>query len=194
MSLLLSLPPNSSHPPTLITNLSNPQYPVDAWSQGSFAYLPNGNFFLGYGSNAVVAEYGPIGNGTEGQVRWTAAFGYGDLVSSYRAYKQPWHATPLTSPSLVVLQAGQGDALSHCAGSAEWRGYVSWNGATDVTDWLIFAGSTNTTLQVIGKVRKMGFETEFVVPEWATFVQVGALERHSNITTEISSVVAVGSQ
>ncbi|KIV81672.1 hypothetical protein PV11_03841 [Exophiala sideris] len=175
LSLLLTLPPNASSPPVL--------------------YLPNGNKFLGYGSNAVIAEYGPFTNstnGTEGQVRWSATFGSGDLVSSYRAYKQVWHATPATKPSLVVLQASSNDTLTHCAGSSTWRGYVSWNGATDVTKYIVYTGSTNTTLTATGQASKTGFETEFVVPQGAAFVQVGAVENNGTAVTRRSSVVAVG--
>ncbi|KAI1620310.1 ASST-domain-containing protein [Exophiala viscosa] len=195
LSLLLTLPPNATSPPVLVTNFTNPHSPVDAWSQGSFQYLPNNNKFIGYGSNAVIAEYGPFTNGTngtEGQVRWAASFGSGDLVSSYRAYKQVWHATPATKPSLVVLQAASNDTLTHCAGSSTWRGYVSWNGATDVTKYIVYTGSTNTTLTATGQASKTGFETEFVVPSGAAYVQVGAVENNGTAVTRKSSVVAVG--
>ncbi|KAK5312876.1 hypothetical protein LTR93_011147 [Exophiala xenobiotica] len=195
LTLLVTLPPNPSSPPVLYTNYSDPESPIDAWSQGSFSYLPNGNRFLGYGSNAVIAEYGPRGSdpdSTEGQVRWTATFGYGNIVSSYRAYKQVWHATPATDPDLVVLQATANDTLAHCAESSTWRGYVSWNGSTDVTDWIVYTGSTHTTLTATGQACKAGFETAFVVPQGAAFVQVGAVENNGAAVVRKSKVVPVG--
>ncbi len=59
LSLLLTLPPNKSSPPVLYTNYTDEAYPVYAWSQGSFSFLPNGNTFMGYGAYGVMIEYGP---------------------------------------------------------------------------------------------------------------------------------------
>jgi hypothetical protein len=44
----------------LLINLTDPQLRVAAWSQGSLLHLPNGNTLMGYGSDAIIAEYGPI--------------------------------------------------------------------------------------------------------------------------------------
>jgi hypothetical protein len=157
---------------------------------------------MGYGAYAVIEEFGPKQSTSsddtqKGHVRWSAAFGSGDLVSSYRVFKQEWHATPATKPSLTVSRAAANDTLNHCAGrNSTWRGYVSWNGATDVTRWLVYAGmsnaNANATLKAVGSVRKEGFETEFVVPQGAAFVQVGAVENDSQIdAVRWSDVVAI---
>lgn len=53
---------------------------------------------------------------------------------------------------------------------------MSWNGATDVTAYVVYAGSRNDDLQEVGKVEKKGFETEFVTPKHVKFVQVVAIE------------------
>jgi hypothetical protein len=161
---------------------------------------------MGYGAYAVIEEFGPKRRTStsddtpkKGHVRWSAAFGSGDLVSSYRVFKQEWHATPATKPSLTVSRAAANDTLNHCAGrNSSWRGYVSWNGATDVTRWLVYAGTSNAdananaTLKAVGTVRKEGFETVFVVPQGATFVQVGAVENDSQRdAVRWSDVVAI---
>ena len=149
---------------------------------------------MGYGAYAVVEEYGPkedTSDDTQGHVRWSAAFGYGDLVSSYRVFKQEWHATPASKPCLVVSRAAPNDTLNQCAGNSTWRGYVSWNGATDVTGWLVYAGTSNATLKAAGTAKKEGFETEFVVPQGAAFVQVGAVENDGRDVVRRSEVVAV---
>ncbi|KIW44417.1 uncharacterized protein PV06_02888 [Exophiala oligosperma] len=196
LTLQVTIPPNKASPPKLITNFTNPQNPVAAYSQGSFSYLPNGNGFLAYGSNAVLAEYGPVSetNSTEGQVRWSAQLGYGESLSVYRGYKSVWHATPSTEPSLVVLSAKdvQNDDLALCAGTSTMRGFVSWNGATDVTDWIVYTGSNNTTLTAVGRVNKAGFETQFAIPAGAAFVQIGAVENNSNFVARRSSIVKIG--
>lgn len=110
--------------------------------------------------------------------------------------KQEWHATPAADdPSLVVLAAEANDTLTHCAGSSVWRGYVSWNGATDVTSWEIYVvGTSNTSImRSIGQVEKMGFETEFVVPVGSAYVQVGAVESYGARVVRNSTAVKVGS-
>jgi len=195
LSLDLTLPPNPQTPPTLHTNLTNPLFPVGAWSQGTYSRLSNGDLFMGYGSDAVMMEYAPIAESdtTEGEVIWSAAFGNGDLVSSYRAFKQVWSATPTTDPNLVVLQAdATSDALADCAAGSSHRGYVSWNGATDVTGWAVYAGQSENKLEEVGVAECLGYETEFVVPKDAAFVQVGAVKAGDTAVTRRSAVVAVG--
>jgi hypothetical protein len=200
LTFLIRLPPDPSSPPVLYTKYTNPHNPVGSWSQGSFQYLPNGSALMGYGAYAVIEEFGPKQSTSSddtqnGHVRWSAAFGSGDLVSSYRVFKQEWHATPASRPSLVVSRAVANDTLNYCAGrKSTWRGYVSWNGATDVTRWLVYAGTSNAnaTPKSVGTVRKEGFETEFVVPPGAAFVQVGAVENNSQIgAVRWSDVVAI---
>ncbi|KAJ9632968.1 hypothetical protein H2204_007536 [Knufia peltigerae] len=198
LKLQVNLPPSRDSPPTLINNFTDPQDPIGSWSQGSYQELPSGNGLLGYGATARVAEYAPPSSAktSQGEVVWSAAFGYGDLVSSYRVSKQEWHATPAADdPSLVVLAAEANDTLTHCAGSSVWRGYVSWNGATDVTSWEIYVvGTSNTSImRSIGQVEKMGFETEFVVPVGSAYVQVGAVESYGARVVRNSTAVKVGS-
>ena len=194
LSLLLTLPPNPSTPPVLLANLTDPQLHVNTWSQGSHQHLDNGNSFMGYGAEPVLIEYGPMeGGNTEGTSIWTARYGYNNLVSSYRSYKYEWHATPSTQPSLVVLEADYTDVV-YCGGNATYRGYVSWNGATDVTDWIVYAGVTKDSLTAIGRAMKSGFETAFVVPNEAAFVQVGAVENSCGDVVRLSKVVSVSGE
>ena len=164
--------------------------PVAAYAEGSFAQLDNDNYFAGYGIRPYIKEFGP-GNKPDGEVRWSAQFAQSDLGQSYRAYKQEWHATPATSPSLVVLRTpSSGDELSSCAGPDTRRGYVSWNGATDVTSYVVCAGSSEGTLKEIGRFAKKGFETKFSIPSNAKTVQVGAIEREGNVVRS-SDIVKV---
>ncbi|EXJ71353.1 uncharacterized protein A1O5_05160 [Cladophialophora psammophila CBS 110553] len=73
-----------------------------------------------------------------------------------------------------------------------FMGYVGWNGATDVTAWMVYAGATNTSLKAVGRAMKFGFETEFAVPNDAASVQVGAIENNGNNVVRKSRVAAVG--
>ena len=108
---------------------------------------------MGYGSVPVMKEYGPLSpNGSD--IRFTARFGAANLVHSYRAFKHEWHATPTTSPRLVVERTGP-------CGS----GYVSWNGATEVTSWAVYEGPNEGMLGFVGQIGYKGFETKFGVAE-----------------------------
>lgn len=128
--------------------------------------MANGNIFLGYGQIAVLKEYGP--NDPSGSdVRWTARFGADSLVQSYRGFKAEWHGRPTTSPDLVVVVASGNRSASSI------KGYVSWNGATDVEGWGISEGSTAGELKFVGNVAHGGFETEFSVAKRC--VQVAAI-------------------
>ena len=150
--LELSLPPNKSRPPKLLRYLSDPAQVVYAESQGSTQLLPNGNVLLDYGQIPLLKEYGP---GPTGKVRWTARLGLDNRVQSYRGFKQEWHAKPSSSPNLVVKPGNVSDG---CA-----TGYVSWNGATDVTAWEIWEGRSKGQLSRVNRVGYRGFETRFVV-------------------------------
>ena len=150
--LELTTPPNKSTPPVLIDLISDPEDPIYADSQGSTTLLPNGDAFLDYGEISVLKEFSP--NGLNGRhIRWTARFGFNNLVQSYRGYKTEWHGFPTTSPDLVIERNSTG-----CR-----AGYVSWNGATDVEEWLVYEGWTEHRLSHVGQVRYKGFETQFTV-------------------------------
>lgn len=172
LTLRLTLPPSPEHPPELVTNFYDHQYPVSSAAEGSFFPLPNGNTLMGYGDEPYIKEYGPSGD-----VRWSAQFAGYDLGQSYRAYKQEWHATPSTRPSLVVSKATTEDDLEQCAGqSSTLRGYVSWNGATDVEKYRVYAGSDANSLKLLGDIDKKGFETKFSLPKGIKAVEVAAIQ------------------
>ncbi|KAL9595588.1 MAG: hypothetical protein Q9219_006352 [cf. Caloplaca sp. 3 TL-2023] len=149
LELQLPLPANKSHSPILVKRLDDPDHPVYADSQGSYQSLPNGNTLMDYGQLPVLREYNPSGD-----VIYTARLGRDSLVQSYRGFKQEWHATPSTDPSLVVNKSNNG-----C-----YVGFVSWNGATDVEGWEVETGSNKAELTSVGSVEHKGFETGFPVP------------------------------
>ncbi|KAK3172027.1 hypothetical protein OEA41_004111 [Lepraria neglecta] len=150
-------PPSNTTPVVVLKDLSDPTDPIYADSQGSTEILPNGNTLMDYGQIPVLKEYGPGAD-----VRYTARFAADDLVQSYRGFKHEWHATPTTNPSLVVEKNGTRGA-----------GYVSWNGATEVTAWAVYEGPSKRELGFVGRVGYKGFETMFGVAEKC--VQVVAL-------------------
>ncbi|QKX53108.1 uncharacterized protein TRUGW13939_00180 [Talaromyces rugulosus] len=179
--LELTLPPNPDSPPKLLADLYDATDLQNAWAEGSTDILSNGNYFMGYGSASVIKEYGPgAANGQD--VRWTGLFdaiGGGD---SYRAFKQVWHATPASPPSLVISSGNIPESLSKCTNSSDSAlAYVSWNGATDVTSYDVYAGSSEDDLELIGTVDKQGFETVFPIHSTYAAVMVSALDRNSSV-------------
>ena len=159
IELQLTLPPSNDSSPVVTRHLTVASEELYADSQGSYSpLLQGGNQFMGYGQIAVMREYGPAPDGSD--LRWEARFGAKNVVQSYRAFKQEWHATPATNPDLVV-QANVG--------------YVSWNGATDLTAWNVYEGTQGQQLCLAGQVAFGGFETGFNIAKSARCVQVGAV-------------------
>jgi Arylsulfotransferase (ASST) len=129
---------------------------IYANSQGAYSSLPNGNVIMGYGQIPKIKEFGPAGD-----VRMTIKYGTDNLVMSYRLYRETWSALP-ADPPVVYAEADQA--------------YMSWNGATDMTDWVLFVGDSESRLKAEGKVARTGFETVSKIPANATYVQIAAYQ------------------
>ena len=128
-----------------------------AATQGNQQTLPNGNFMVGWGSQRQLTEYDAAGN-----VLYNAFLSLG--YESYRTYRMPWVGLPRSRPKVVAAdEAGAGTDA-----------YMSWNGATEVATWELFAGSSPSTLQSVGTRARRGFETKITAPGAPRFVQVRA--------------------
>jgi outer membrane protein assembly factor BamB len=129
-----------------------------AGSQGSVQILPDGNYFVGWGSAPNFSEYTPSGR----QI-FDGRFRLG--VNTYRAYRYRWTGRPQTRPSLAVSSGRHGGV----------RLYASWNGATQVASWRALGGATRHKLRPLGKFRARGFETGMRLHRQARFYAVQAL-------------------
>lgn len=173
LAFWLALPPNKRNPPTLIKKMQAQRDMIFSGTQGSFQMdLGNGNSFIGYGTTPVVREFGPGGN-----VLWQARFGEEKAVQNYRGFKMPWSGTPKHWDPVVVYE----DPHRHTP-----RAYVSWNGATEISWWAVFAGKDANSLESIGVAQKKAFETLFTLDSKFRCIQVGAIRdrkiiRKSNI-------------
>ncbi|MFZ0546759.1 MAG: arylsulfotransferase family protein [Candidatus Promineifilaceae bacterium] len=112
---------------------------------GNIQRLPNGNSFIGWGSQPKF---------TEVQNDGTVALEMQMSGVSYRAFRFPWQGTPWEPPRAVLESDGNPSAVTL---------YTSWNGATDITGYDIYAGATPTTTVMIGSVPRDGFETEILL-------------------------------
>jgi hypothetical protein len=128
-------------------------------TQANATPLPNGNVFIGWGSQGWFSEFTPDGRLLfDGRVER----GY----DSYRAYRAPWTGRPTTDPAVVA--SARGDRVTVSA---------SWNGATEVARWQVLAGASADALQPVGSpARRTGFETDVELRIDAQLVAVRALD------------------
>ena len=148
---------------TLRTALTHPAGLL-ASTQGGVQALPNGNTFVGWGSQRYFTEYDAAG-----KVVLDGRFAAGG--DNYRAYRFEWSARPNRPPALVASRDG-----------ARVRAHVSWNGATGVAAWELWAGET--TLERVKRVPSAGFETAISALTPARYVVVKALDATGAVLAE----------
>jgi hypothetical protein len=118
----------------LISEFYHPQS-VQAWAQGGYHLLPNGNALIGWGVVPAMTEFDEAGNVVmDVQIRpWNTTAGGGGPL--YRVYKFDWKAEPLWEPSCAFH---------------EGTVYASWNGATEVVYWsLVSDWCLSLTMKVL---------------------------------------------
>ena len=169
--------------------------------EGSFQVLTDspesGNVMMGLGSEPTYTEYSANGTvlldiafGPMGRDRATA--------DNYRALKVNWTGAPSWSPRIasgpapnydfnltrqmfeVLRQDPNGSYLKNTTA------YFSWNGATEMSYWILLASNESTTLSVssnyFAKVSKIGFETSFEIGNAAKYVQALAVDVDDTVT------------
>jgi hypothetical protein len=138
--------------------------------EGNLQQLSDGDF-VGWGQQPYFTQFDRNGKTIlDGHMNsWTA---------SYRANRFAWNATPWTTPAVV-------------AATSKGKTYVfmSWNGATNVAGWRVYAGSSPTTLKYVMSVSKTNFESKAAIPA-AGYVQVQAMDAHHSVIRS-SSVTRV---
>ena len=141
---------------TLVREFTHPKKLLST-SQGNVQVLPNGNAFVGWGSEPFFSEYSH-----DGKLLFDASF-MGE-AQSYRAFRLPWSGHPSDDPALAVDQ-GPDDEVTL---------YVSWNGATEVATWQVLAGSDPDQLKSVRSAPWRGFETTIAVRTSEPYVAVQA--------------------
>jgi hypothetical protein len=148
------------HTATLLHQYVVPGQTVLSAAQGGVQRLSNADQFVGWGNVGLASEFTLQG-------ALTFQLSLPPLVESYRAYRFPWSARPLTPP---VLGASRAPGASTTAVAA------SWNGATGVRFWQVLAGPTPSALAPVGAaVASSGFETVITAATTAPYVAVRAL-------------------
>jgi hypothetical protein len=133
--------------------------PLLAGSQGNTQTLPNGNLFVGWGSEPEFSEYSPSGK----QI-FNGSFPLG--VTSYRAYRFHWSAQPKVPPAMA-------NAANSTGVVTVW---ASWNGATTAAGYRVLGGNKRSSLHVLDPhTASQGFETRMVLHSEPRFFAVQAL-------------------
>lgn len=162
----------AGHTLKLMRQYFHPGVALSAASQGNFQTLPNGDAFLGWGSQPYFTEFSPSGS-----VVFDAHMPPGD--QSYRGYRFPWTGTPAGGPSLGVSRSGRG--LRACA---------SWNGATQVASWRVLAGRSISALAPVATAPRSGFETCIAAASSGPYAQVQALGSSGQVLGSSSALHA----
>jgi hypothetical protein len=147
---------------TLVRGYVSPQKPL-ATSQGNAQRLPEGNMFVGWGSEPFLSEFS-----YDGKLLLNGRFPPDG--ESYRAFRFPWSGHPIEDPAVAVEQ-GSADKV---------KLYASWNGATEVESWEVLAGSRPGQLQSLGSVPRIGFETVMLVQTSHSYFAVRAKDRRGH--------------
>jgi hypothetical protein len=149
---------------TLLRKYPHPEGKI-CGTQGSVQVLPNGNVFIGWGSNPLFSEYS-----RDGDLLFNASFP--PEVESYRAFRFPWSGQPDDDPAIAAESESDGNVTV----------YASWNGATEVASWQVLAGPGPDRLKPVGGATpREGFETAITVRTAGPYVSVQAKDRSGRV-------------
>jgi arylsulfotransferase ASST len=138
----------------------HPGPPLLAASQGNMQTLPDGDALIGYGGIPDVAEFA-----RDGSLLFDAHLSFD--MSSYRAFRFPWHAQPATPPVAVAALNNTGEQTIVRA---------SWNGATDVAGWRALAGPSPQALKPVASFPSSDFESSTILAGRYAYVAAQALD------------------
>ncbi len=135
----------------------------DSQYMGSTEPLPNGNVFVGWGSQPSFSEFDRAG-----RLALDVILPHPDL--SYRTTLHQWVGLPLYPP----------------AGAAQVHGgrttvYASWNGSTQLAGWRVLEGAGSSSLMPLNTVGKTGFETQIPIKRSAAVYEVQAIDATGHI-------------
>jgi Arylsulfotransferase (ASST) len=187
---------DAASPPTvqLLREFHHPSQ-LQAQSQGNVQVLSAedgdiGNVFIGWGRCPSFTEHSPSGE-TVMDVQFSPwhSFKIPDAVDNYRAYKMDWTATPWWDPAIALIETSE----------TELDIYVSWNGATEVHEWVV-RGTREDDADALALSRspRSGFETKFTVERegllylWAEAVDVdGNVIRSTSVWSVAGNITVI---
>ncbi len=152
--MTVSLVAQDNHSPSLSSNY-----------EGNAQTLQGGELFVGWGQQPYLSEFNSSGR-LDFDARFIAP------TNSYRAYRFPWQGEPVTPPAIAVSRGTNGVSTV----------YASWNGATNVSSWRVFAGpSASGPFGAVAGAHAHGFETGISVHSEAQFFAVQAVSSSGKV-------------
>jgi hypothetical protein len=142
-----------------------------AANQGSMQVLSDGRVLVGWGNLPYFSEYA-----ADGTLLLDGQFPVGD--QSYRAFTADWTGHPADQPAL--------GAVTNPAGGSTV--YASWNGATELDSWTVFAGGTADGLNQVGSQEHAGFETAITVNTAGPYFAVTAHDASGRVLGQSATV------
>ena len=140
-------------------------------SQGNVETLPNGNLFVGWGSQRYFTEFD-----AQGKVVFDGHLARGN--DNYRAFRFPWVGTPSTPPKVVASPA-----------AATTTARVCWNGATEVARWQLLGGAARDGARAGRPAQPTaGFETALTADRRPPFVAAARLDAAGNVLVTTAAV------
>lgn len=153
-----------------------PLVPADADVDGGevLGQAGEGNMFIGWGRCPSFTEHTSSGE-TVMDVQFSPwhSSAIPDALDNYRAYKLDWVATPWWDPAVALRNTSDGELAV----------YVSWNGATEVREWVVMGGdSAGEDGEILAASVRTGFETRLVVGIGGfRWLWVEALDKEGNV-------------
>ncbi|HUH80283.1 MAG TPA: MFS transporter [Solirubrobacteraceae bacterium] len=154
----------ATHTATFVADYGTEQK-IESAYMGDTQPLPNGNVFVGWGSEPYFSEYS-----RSGKLLFEGEFPGPDL--SYRATVGSWVGLPLTHPAGAARREGGTTTV-----------YASWNGATQASAWRVLAAATpgGQMKVLVSRHPKSGFETSMAVPTGYQSFEVQALDAAGHV-------------
>ncbi|KAL7822045.1 ASST domain-containing protein [Trichoderma gracile] len=178
-----------AHTARLVSQFFHPEG-VNSGAMGGYQSLSNGNIMTAWGYNPSFVEYAPDGTPVLDVQR--GPIGGEEAVPdmfAYRVHKGDWKGQPSWPPSIAV------DAPNNNTYNATI--YVSWNGATEVSSWAIFASNDHKTINnhtnLLIQSPRSGFETIITLPSTSTSTNTNTTRRYVAAAAVSSSGDVLGS-
>ena len=162
-AIVLNIDNDSKHI-TLAHQYTHPGKVLLSDAMGSAQLLPDGRMFVGWGANPYFSEFAE-----DGKVLLDARITKRD--PSFRAFLADWSGDPIEKPAISAQTQANGSTTV----------YASWNGATKIASWNVYAGSSFTGLGKIGSVTRSDFETAATTSNKGPFFAVEAVDADGHV-------------
>ena len=147
-----------------------------AFRRGSMQVLDNGNVYMCWSEKGLFSEHTP-----DGTLVLQARF-EPPSVGTYRGYKFPFVGLPLDPPDVVTQTLELNDNKAFDT-RIRTRILVSWNGATEVANWIFYKTLPDGNLaqaMLLANKPRVSFETAYEYVGYAAYVVVEAIDKDGN--------------